>query len=61
MANQWKERVVAYNRAVAKQSEKASDMDILIAAILALPPGQIKKIINNDDVVQVLRKYGYES
>lgn len=60
MANQWKERVVAYNRAVAKQSEKASDMDVLIAAILTLPPGQIKKIINNDDVVRVLRKYGYE-
>ena len=60
MANQWKERVIAYNKAFAKQSEKASDMDVLIAAILTLPPGQIKKIINNDDVVRVLRKYGYE-
>lgn len=60
MANQWKERVIAYNKAVAKQSEKASDIDVLIAAILTLPPGQIKKIINNDDVVRVLRKYGYE-
>lgn len=60
MANPWKERIIAYNKKVAEKAEKASDMDILISAILELPPGQVKKIISNETVLDVLRKYGYE-
>lgn len=60
MANPWKERIIAYNKVVAEKAEKASDMDVLIAAILALPPGQVKKIITDEAVIEVLRKYGYE-
>lgn len=57
--NRWKERILAYNRIAAARAEKATDMDTLIAAILALPPGQGKKIISDEAVLNVLRKYGY--
>lgn len=60
MANRWKERIIAYNKVVAEKAEKASDMDVLISAILALAPGQVKKIISDEAVLDVLRKYGYE-
>lgn len=60
MSNRWKDRIIAYNKVVAEKAEKASDMDVLISAILALPPGQVKKIINDETVLEVLKKYGYE-
>ena len=59
MANPWKERVLAYNKAMAERGEKAGDMDVLIAAIGKLPPGQLKKVLT-DEVMQVLAKYGIE-
>ena len=39
------------------QKEKSTDMDIMIAAISKLPPGQLKKVLT-DQVLAVLRKYG---
>ena len=59
MANPWKERVLAYNKAMAERGEKAGDMDVLIAALSKLPPGQLKKVLT-DEVMQVLAKYGIE-
>lgn len=41
-----------------RRREKASDMDILIAALLAMPHGQLKKALT-EDVLAVLQKYGY--
>ena len=38
--------------------EKSTDMDILIAAIMKLPYGQFKKAVS-DEVMAVLKKYGY--
>ena len=52
-----KDKILAYNRESAKRNEKASDMDVLIAAIGRLPWGQLKKLLT-DDVVAVLNKYG---
>lgn len=37
---------------------KAEDMDTLVAALLELPPGQLKKVLT-DNVLAVLKKYGY--
>lgn len=54
-----KERVIAYNKAVAEKKEKASDLDKLLAGIANLPPGQLKKILT-DDVRSILKKYGIE-
>lgn len=59
MPNPWKERILAYNRIAAERTEKATDMDVLVAALLELPPGQLKHVLT-EDVLAVLRKYGYE-
>lgn len=53
-------KIVAYNKAVAEKSEKAADMDIIVAALAKLPPGQIKKVLT-EDVLAVLEKYGISS
>lgn len=44
-------------KAIARK-DKASDMDVLIAALLSMPHGQLKKVLT-DDVTAVLKKYGY--
>lgn len=43
---------------IAEQTVKIGDFDVLVAAMLALPPGQLKKLLS-EDVLTVLRKYGY--
>ena len=58
MANPWKDKVLAFNRQRAEEGEKASDMDIIVRALLKLPPGQLKKMLT-EDVLAVLAKYGY--
>lgn len=40
------------------RKDKATDMDILIASLLGLPPGQLKKVLT-EEVLSVLKKYGY--
>ena len=54
-----RERVIAFNKTAAERTEKAEDMDILVAALLKLPPGQLKKVLT-EEVLAVLAKYGYE-
>lgn len=53
-----KEKIFEYNRKIAEQSAKADDVDVLVNAMLGLPPGQVKKVFK-EDVVAVLKKYGY--
>ena len=57
MKNELRNRILAYNKQVAEQREKATDMDIIVEALAKLPPGQLKKVLT-DDVVAVLNKYG---
>ena len=57
MKQELREKILAYNRALAQRQEKAEDMDVLISALLTLPPGQLKKMLT-EDVMAVLRKYG---
>ena len=57
MKQELREKILAYNRAMAQRQEKADDMDVLVCALLALPPGQLKKILT-EDVMAVLQKYG---
>lgn len=59
MRKELRSRILAYNKAVAEQKDKATDMDILIAAFAKLPPGQLKKVLT-EDVLAVLEKYGIE-
>lgn len=59
--NPWKKKVLAFNAKRKEQDEKAGDVDVLVRAMLDLPPGQQKKLFtDDDDVLAVLKKYGYE-
>lgn len=59
MRKELRAKILAYNKAAAERTEKATDMDTLIAAISKLPPGQLKKVLT-DEVLAVLAKYGIE-
>ena len=57
MSPELRSKIIAYNKSVAKKSEKAADLDIIVAQLMELPPGQLKKVLT-DDVLAVLAKYG---
>lgn len=40
------------------QKDKATDLDIIVQQIMQLPYGQLKKVLT-DEVMAVLKKYGY--
>ena len=58
MKKELRARVLAYNRTLAERKEKSSDLDVIVAALIQLPPGQLKKVLS-DDVLEVIKKYGY--
>lgn len=43
---------------ILDRKEKASDLDVIVAQIMKLPYGQLKKVLS-DEVMAVLEKYGY--
>ena len=43
---------------ISEKKDKASDLDIIVAEIMKLPYGQLKKVLT-DDVMAVLEMYGY--
>ena len=57
MKPELKAKILAYNKSVKEKGEKASDMDIIVAALAKLPPGQLKKVLT-EDVIAVLNKHG---
>lgn len=57
MKKELRSRILAYNKQVAEQKEKATDMDIIVKAFAKLPPGQIKKVLT-EEVIAVLNKHG---
>lgn len=56
MKKELREKIIAYNRAVQANSEKADDMGVVVAALAKLPPGQLKKMLTAD-VIAVIEKY----
>lgn len=48
----------ALKAAIAEKKGKADDLDVIVARIMQLPYGQLKKVLN-DEVMAVLEKYGY--
>lgn len=58
MKSELKTKIIAYNKAVKEKADKATDLDIIVAEIMKLPYGQLKKVLTND-VMAVLEKYGY--
>ena len=59
MKPELREKILAFNRKRSEEGEKASDMDIIVGKLLALPPGQLKKVLD-DEALEVLSKYGYD-
>ncbi len=53
-----KEKIAVIRKSYAEKNEKASELDILIAGIMKLPYGQLKKVLS-EEVLAVLAKYGY--
>lgn len=58
MKPELRAKIIAFNKKRAEEGEKATDMDIIVGKLMALPPGQIKKVLD-DEVLAVLEKYGY--
>lgn len=56
MKKELREKIIAYNRAVQANAEKADDMGVVLAALTKLPPGQLKKLLTAD-VIAVIEKY----
>lgn len=59
MSPELRVKIISYNKSVAEKSEKAADLDIIVAQLMELPPGQLKKVLT-DDVLAVLAKYGVQ-
>lgn len=57
MKPELRARIIAFNKAAAERKGKADDLDIIVAALAKLPPGQLKKVLT-DDVIAVLNKHG---
>lgn len=58
MKTELKARIHAYNKTLKERRDKATDLDILMERIMALPYGQLKKVLT-PEVMAVLKKYGY--
>ncbi len=55
MKQELRERIIAHNKAVAESREKANDF---MALLSALPPGQVKNLLKDETIAQILKKYG---
>lgn len=53
-----KEKINVIRQSFAEKKEKATDLDIIVSQIMMLPYGQLKKVLT-DEVMTVLKKYGY--
>lgn len=43
---------------IGEKKEKSSDLDVIVAEVMKLPYGQLKKVLT-DEVMAVLEKYRY--
>lgn len=55
MRPELREKIIAYNKAVAANAEKADD---LMTILSALPPGQVKNLLKDPTIGPILEKYG---
>ena len=55
MKPEMKEKILAFNRARIADKEKANDLQILLGA---LPPGQVKQLLQNETCAAILQKHG---
>ena len=55
MKQELRDKIIAYNKAVAASKEKADDLMTLLSA---LPPGQVKNLLKDEVCASILSKYG---
>lgn len=55
MKTELREKIIAYNKAVAENKEIAQDFMTLLNA---LPPGQVKNLLKDETCGAILEKYG---
>ena len=53
-----RKELTALKARIAEKRDKASDLDVSVSHIMALPHGQLKKVLTAE-VMTVLEKYGY--
>mgnify|MGYP005801917735 CR=1 FL=1 len=58
MKPELRAKIIAFNKKRAEEGEKATDMDIIVGKLLALHPGQLKKVLD-EEALAGLAKYGY--
>lgn len=59
MRQELREKIYAYNRRLAQEASMAQDMQVVVAELLKLPPGQLKKVLT-PEVIEILDKYAGE-
>lgn len=55
MKPELREKIIAYNKSVAANREKADDLMTILGA---LPPGQAKNLLKDETIGPILEKYG---
>lgn len=58
MKTELRNKIIAYNRSVAKNAEMADDLMTILGA---LPPGQAKNLLKDSVIGPILEKYGVSS
>lgn len=54
-----KEKVRIIRERFSERKEKASDMEILLSRFAKLPPGQLKKVLDEESLA-IFRKHGID-
>lgn len=57
--NSWTKAAIERMKVISESTEKASDLNIILAEVFKLPYGQLKKVLT-EPVMAVLEKYGYK-
>lgn len=53
----WTDAAKSIKAEMEAREEKAADLEIILAEVAKLPPGQLKKVLT-EPVIAVLEKYG---
>ena len=55
--NKWQNAARKRVAEIRVDESKAGDLDVIVAAMAQLPPGQLKKVLT-EEIIAVLEKYG---
>lgn len=59
MRKDLRDRIIEYNKNIASKAEQAEDLKALISHLLKIAPGQLKKIFFDEEILNILNKYGF--